>query len=232
MSVDPSVVINTGVPALDGDLVQTLEGLDLPTFGHLFDQGFAQGLRCVTGPTKLVVGRALTVRVPGTDSRILHYAIHLAQPGDFIVVDTGLNTTYSAVGGGVVGALAAKGVAGIATSGVATDIVELREAGIPVFATGLAPVTTRVSANPIRGEINVPATVGGVAVTPGLVVMADENGLLFKPAAELAERIPRVQELLEWEVGAMARVRDGASLASEILANEDIEALAAATKEM
>jgi 4-hydroxy-4-methyl-2-oxoglutarate aldolase len=224
MAVANDVVI-ARAPSVDPDLFAALSQLDLPTFGHLLDEGFVYGLKHLCGPETLVVGRVITVRIPSTDSRILHFATEIARQGDFVVVDNGANTRFASVGGGVALSLASRGVVGIAASGLATDIAELRDSGIAIYASGLAAVTTRISDTPIRGSINVPVGVGGVTVEPGMVALADQSGLLFAPAQELAARLERVKQLLAWEADVMPRVLHGGSLAEEILHPDDLQEL-------
>ncbi|MCC7284393.1 MAG: RraA family protein, partial [Acetobacteraceae bacterium] len=63
--------------------------------------------------------------------------------------------------------------------GVATDIAELREHGMPVWARGLSAVTTkRLFSN---GEFCTTISCGGVPVNPGDCILADENGVLVLP---------------------------------------------------
>jgi 4-hydroxy-4-methyl-2-oxoglutarate aldolase len=233
MSVSPDVRIVTDVPVPSPELIETLEGLDLPTFGHILEEGFARGIHNIVGGRKLIVGRVVTVKLVATDSRMVHYMTKLVKPGDFVVIDNGHNTTHAALGGGVSFALSAFGAVGAAVSGTVTDIVELRESGMAIYATGLAPLTTRFSAGPIQGAINVPVSVGGVTVRPGMIAMADENGVLFAEPAVLEALVERVRGMMAWEPPVMAKVRAGTSLAEQILPAEDLavlDALASAGK--
>ncbi len=225
MSVGPDVRIVRDAPQLDPELRSTLEGLDLPTFGHILEAGFPRGLQRIAGGEQLVVGRVVTIRLADTDSRMVHYSTGLVRPGDFVVIDTGMNLTHACVGGGVAKAYAAAGVVGIAVSGTVTDIVELREAGLAVYAAGMSAFTTRSTDRPIRGEFNVPIAVGGVAVEPGMVAMADENGVLLAPAEKLAGLVERVTQMMEWEPPVMERVRSGELLSTLILPADDIAEL-------
>lgn len=226
MSVAPEVRI-LPAPAVDAVLIETLRGLDLPTFGHILEEGFARGIGRIAGAETLAVGRVVTVKLVVTDSRLVHYATKLVQPGDFVVVDNGHNTTHASVGGGVAGALAARGAVGVAVQGTVTDVVELRESGMAVLAAGLAPFTTRTQPDrPVQGGINVPVVIGGQSVRPGMIAMADENGVLFAEPAVLESLIERVRSMMAWEPPAMARVRAGQnSLAELILPPEDLAAL-------
>lgn len=226
MSVALSVAVRPA-PPLPAGTIDTLGALDLPTFGHILEEGFARGIRHISGPDSLVVGRVVTVKLVATDSRLVHYLTRIVEPGDFVIVDNGHNTTHASVGGGVAGALAAGGAVGVAVQGAVTDVVELRESGMSVLATGIAPLTTRTQmGRPVEGGINVPVTLGGAIVHPGMVAMADANGILVTAPETVLGLVPRVREMMAWEPPAMARVRAGeVSLAELILPPDDLAAL-------
>ncbi len=187
MTVHPAVQITRRVPSVEPALVDDLASLDLPTFGHILEHGMVRGLTHIAGEPGLTVGRVVTVQLVNTDSRLVHYVTSLLEPGDFVVIANGQNTEHASVGGGVAAALKVAGAVGVAVDGKVTDVVELRESGLAVFARGLAPFTTRIQDRPIEGTINQPVSVGGVVARPGAVALADENGLLIADAATLAD---------------------------------------------
>jgi 4-hydroxy-4-methyl-2-oxoglutarate aldolase len=232
MSVSPEVRINMNIPQLDAALAEELASFDLPTFGHILDSDFVEGLQRVAGGDRPVVGRVVTVQLAGTDSRMVHYSTALVQPGDFVVIETPGATSHACVGGGVAQAYAAAGVVGVAVNGPTTDILELRESGLSFYSRGLSPFTTRNNDGPIAGAINVPVSVGGVRVVPGMIAFGDENGLLITHAEVLRPLLARVREMTNWEPPAMARVRNGEKLADMILPREDLEALNALAQRM
>jgi regulator of RNase E activity RraA len=83
---------------------------------------------------------------------------------------------HAAFGGAVAYAARVAGVAGVIVDGVVTDLGELRQYGVPVWARGPSPVTTKRLYQ--AGEFCVPISCGGVPVKPGDAVLADENGVL------------------------------------------------------
>jgi regulator of RNase E activity RraA len=214
-------------PPVDHQVLSTLRGLDLPTFGHILEEGFAQGIQRIAGGETLTVGRVVTVKLVATDSRLVHYVTRLVEPGDFVVVDNGHNRTHASVGGGVAAALAARGAVGVAVNGCVTDVVELRQSGLAVLAAGLSPVTTRTQPDrPVEGGINVPVTIGGATVRAGMIAMADENGVLFAEPDVLTALVERVRGMIAWEPPALARVRSGeTTLAESILPPGDLDEL-------
>ncbi|MEM6450600.1 MAG: RraA family protein, partial [Cyanobacteria bacterium P01_D01_bin.105] len=125
-------------------------------------------------------GPAFTVRcVPG-DNLMLHAAIYRAQPGDIVVVDAG-NHDYAMAGGNVCAIAQKRGIVGFVIDGVIRDIAEVREARFPVFARGCLP---KPGVKEQLGELNVPIACGGVKVSPGDIVIADEEGIAVVPQAK------------------------------------------------
>ncbi|MGB3200564.1 MAG: RraA family protein, partial [Nodosilinea sp.] len=105
-----------------------------------------------------------------------------------------------------------RGIAGFIIDGVIRDLAEVREAQFPVFARGLMPVPGQKKQ---LGQLNQPIVCGGVAVNPGDMVVADEEGIVVIPAGqqeavwqEARQRCDRAatQSLAEWETNHRAKV--------------------------
>lgn len=71
----------------------------------------------------------------------------------------------------------------IIVDGPATDVRELRQCGLPVWARGLSTVTGKRSFQ--QGAFCVAVSCGGVAVESGDAVLADENGVLVMKPHEI-----------------------------------------------
>src|SRR6266545_894342 len=158
-----------------------------------------------------IAGPAFTVRTAKHDNLMLHAAIYRAEPGDVIVVEAG--DEEMAVAGGNVCAVAQRhGVAGFVVDGVVRDVTEARANGFPLFARGISPIP---GAKDGPGEINGSISCGGVTVTPGDVVVADEEGIVVVPRARAEEVLKKAaakavavaaETLGEWEKKHRARV--------------------------
>lgn len=182
------------------------EMVEPATIGHHLHYGFMDcRIRSMLQDVK-VVGTAFTVKTNSNDSTMVHKAVSLAQEGDVIVIDRTGDTKHACVGEMVVYAANTRKVAGIIIDGPCTDIQALREIGLPVFATRLSPITTKLYG--ISGEINTTIQCGGVAVKPGELIIADDNGVLVLPQdlnyqsilakAELSERNePKFKQMLD-----------------------------------
>jgi regulator of RNase E activity RraA len=99
---------------------------------------------------------------------------------------------------GDISALAAQvqGARGVVLYGSTRDLSELREmAGFPVLAVGFDPRP----ATQIGVDWNVPVRVGGATVIPGDAVVADEEAVVFFPAAIADEVIARATRIVAQE---------------------------------
>jgi 4-hydroxy-4-methyl-2-oxoglutarate aldolase len=103
----------------------------------------------------------------------------MVQPGDVLVIDDGDSNSgcFSHRS-----ALAARdrGGTGVVVSGSIRDVAALRQERFPVFARGVSP---RAPQKNTPGSINVPVHVGGIVVSPGDIVVGDDDGVVIIPLA-------------------------------------------------
>jgi len=161
---------------ISDQVIDAFRRISPSTVGHMTDTGFMKGLRSMVDPPIKLVGRAYTVKIPHLDSSAVHIAASLVQPGDVLVVDMNGDYDRASVGGIVAYAAVKRGAAGIIVDGSVTDLMEVRELGIPIYARQVSPLTTRNLG--IEGAIQVPVTIGGAVVLPGDLILGDENGVM------------------------------------------------------
>ncbi|MCY4026919.1 MAG: RraA family protein [Acidobacteria bacterium] len=159
---------------------------------------YVRGFRS-TQPGERIAGRALTMRfLPPRpdfveaidtlaaegdwDRRYYARAAEEAQPGDVVVAELGGAGGHVLFGG--MGALGIKlrGAAGVVIDGGSRDLAELASdafRGFPVFARFFDVKTTSW----LGAAWNAPVRIGTATVLPGDVVVADDTGVLFFPAA-------------------------------------------------
>jgi regulator of RNase E activity RraA len=188
-------------------LLDLLRRAEPATIGHFRHTGFmAPEIRALL-PDRRIAGTAVTIRCYGSDTTIVHYALGKLRPGDVLVMDRAGDMRHAACGGGVAFAAREAGCAGIVIDGMATDIGELRDYGVPVWARGLSAVTGKRQFT--HGEFCVPVSCGGVAVEPGDAVLADENGVLVLKPDEITAAAERAIAMQEAEKGTLARIAAG-----------------------
>ncbi|MEU7583130.1 RraA family protein [Streptomyces sp. NPDC041068] len=193
----------------------TTEFQDVPTTTVADILGRGQVMDITIRPlwpsTPRVAGPAFTVQCPPGDNLMLHAAIHRAEPGSIIVVQSG-DLDYALAGGNVCAVAQRRGVRAFVADGLIRDLAEVREAGFPVFARGVIPFPgTKKAVLPL----NAPVHCGGVRVEAGDVVVADEEGVVVVPATRqeevlLAARTKLAKEAAEslddWEAAHRTRI--------------------------
>ena len=133
-----------------------------------------------------VAGPAVTVRIADCDAYAMNRALLELYPGAVLVVDMSGDHRHAPVGAVTAAAATAQGAAGVVVDGVATDILELRATGLPVFARGTSCLTTkRVRSG--GSAVNVPVQCGGIRVRPGDWVLGDDNGVIVLSPEAAAE---------------------------------------------
>jgi regulator of RNase E activity RraA len=221
------IIINPAPAQPDPNLIAKLERVSFPTLGHYLEEGFVDPALSRQAGSERVVGRAVTVRTTATDSTMLHHAVGYLEPGDVLVVDTGGDRRHAPVGLVVAAAAAARGARGIVVDGVVTDIDEISDLEIPVYAYGRSMLTTKLHGIDSGGH-NVDVVVGGILIRPGDVVLADANGV-FAAAPDVLEHVIGValQDDLE-EPELIEAVRAGARLGEQTGATETVLSLSQA----
>ncbi|MFE2868658.1 RraA family protein [Embleya sp. NPDC059259] len=158
-----------------------------------------------------VAGPAFTVRCARGDNLMLHAAIHRAEPGSVVVVESG-DVDHALAGGNVCAVAQRRGIAAFVADGLIRDLGEVRAMGFPVFARGVIPIPgTKQAVEPFGGRVRC----GGVWVEAGDVVVADEEGVVVVPGARREQvlrdaRTKSAQEADEsldtWEAAHRARI--------------------------
>lgn len=128
-----------------------------------------------------VAGPAFTVKVRPGDNLFLHKALDIAQPGDVIVCDAGGALENAIIGEMMARYAESRGIAGVIIDGATRDIAGLSSLSIPVYARGVTPNGPWKSG---PGQIGYPVATGGVSVSAGDLVVADEDGVIILPRAD------------------------------------------------
>jgi regulator of RNase E activity RraA len=164
------------------------------------------GIRPLWPVTDLVVGRVRTVQAgpasPGKPAQhIAAAAIEAASAGDVLVIANDGRLDVSCWGGILTLAARRQGIGGVVIDGACRDIAESESAGLPVFGRAVVPVTAR--GRIVQLAMGEPVEFAGVTVREGDTVLADRNGVVFIPAAEL-ERVVTLAERIVAREAAMA----------------------------
>lgn len=171
---------------IDPALIEGFSAVEVATIGHFRHRGYVHhSLRPISPIEGTMVGTAVTVSIPGTDSTMLHHAISAIRPGDVLVIDRLGDDRHACLGGGVAFAAKVAGAIAVILDGPCTDAEEIIEVGLPVFCRGVSGITSRL--NNLGGALNLPVSCGNVPVHAGDVVVFDNCGVLVLPPDEAQE---------------------------------------------
>lgn len=153
-------------------------------------------------------GPALTVECAAGDNLTLHHALHLAKPGDVLVV-TAPSSIEAALWGELM-SIAAKSrrLAGTVVDGWVRDLVELQGLRYPVFSRGMTPCRAKKES---YGRINVPVHLGKLRICPGDLVLGDANGITSVNLNEAEEAVRLASEIADKEKRIKEQIRSGRS---------------------
>ncbi len=194
-------------PQIDEMLLDLLRKAEPATIGHFLHTGFMEPAIRGLFPNVRIAGTAVTVRAPSADGVMVHYAVGQARRGDVLVIDRCGDLKHACIGGAVAYAAKKAGIAGIVVDGMVTDIGELRDYGVPVWARGLSPITVKLLG--LGGDFCKPVSCGGVAVNPGDAIFADENGVLVLNPSQIEAAAKRAIGMQTEERTTLARLDAG-----------------------
>lgn len=189
-------------PALaPSDVVEALRDIVTP---HISDSlqrvSGVVGLRRYHRSRKLV-GTAFTVKTRPGDNLLIYKALMDMSPGHVLVVDGGADTTNALVGELIMLYAQQRGCAGFVLDAAIRDSAAFFEADFPCYARGLSH-RGPYKAGP--GAINVPVSIGGQVISPGDLVVGDEDGVVSFPATNARNVLEAVVQIAANE----ARIKD------------------------
>jgi 4-hydroxy-4-methyl-2-oxoglutarate aldolase len=177
------------------------------------------GIRPVTAGSRLA-GRAHPVCHPGSVD-VFFAAIDAAAPGDVLVIDNGGRRDEGCVGDQVVLEAAAAGVSGLVIWGVHRDTRHLQAIDLPVFSYGACPAGPQ---RPVIERSEDSVRFGSAMVTGDHVVFADDDGVLFVPAAEVVNVLIVAAEIAAREQAQAYAVAEGRPLREQLRFHEYVAA--------
>jgi 4-hydroxy-4-methyl-2-oxoglutarate aldolase len=129
------------------------------------------------------------------DLTVKKFALSLVQPGDVFMLAAGGVRERSCLGELASTILRWRGAAGAVVDGAVRDAAGIRETGVPVFARAVTPHNYHYPFGLEHGAVNLPIVCGGVAVKPGDVVLADDDGVVVVPQ-EIAGEVATAAEAI------------------------------------
>ncbi|MEM7222615.1 MAG: RraA family protein [Pseudomonadota bacterium] len=152
------------------------------------------------------VGQALTVDCMVGDNAALHYALTALWPSAVIVAD-GRGHEDTAIWGGILHSCAQRqGAGGVILDGAMRDSAEVAGSGLAAYCRAIC---ARGPHKGWGGAINRPIQCGGVAISPGDLIVADQDGIAVVRPDQMDGLLERCRARLAKEEEILGRIAAG-----------------------
>jgi len=197
------------------EIIEAFRSLSTPTVSDALDvlllSGGCLGIRPIVMGHK-IVGPAYTVRyIPiGTEKPGAGDFLDDVPAGGVVVLDNG-GRTYCTVWGDLMTRVAKRnGVAGTVIDGVCRDVDLIRELEYPIFTRGAFMMTGKGRMQ--LAAVQETVTIGEKSVQPGVLVIADDSGVVVVPQSRMGEVLKTAQGIAEREDGMKRMIEEGLTL--------------------
>ena len=153
-----------------------------------------------------IAGSAVTALCHPGDNWMIHVAVEVLRPGDVLIVACSSESTDGAFGELLATSLKARGAKGVVLDIGCRDAHEITEMQFPVWSRA---ISAKGTVKATIGSVNVPVVCAGVQVSPGDVVVADDDGVVIVRRADAEAVVKAGEEREKKEAASRARLEKG-----------------------